>query len=223
MSLLNPDVKGTRIAILLEDLAHKNQHIKTLRAKLPTDRRGSQTLERAVSDAHAILLEAFKTGQTGRDFMLKATGMKRSAWQWAVAFLRLANIVKRNESGKLENWQAGLQFVIFDRDTAFAQHKKIALELEARTDAYTLLRRMRVYGYLPTEVGKPGYVHGQAKGQLEGNHRGNHRAIEANPRGNVIGNLQGNLGATHRAIIRLRIALEPRNNRKVIETREGMV
>ncbi len=168
MSLFNPDVKGTRIAILLEDLAHKNQHIKTLRAKLPIDRRGSQTLERAVSDAHAILLEAFKTGQTGRDFMLKATGMKRSAWQWAVAFLRLANIIKRSESGKLESWQAGLQFVIFDRDTAFAQHKKVALELEARTDAYTLLRRMRVYGYLPTEVGKQGYVHGQAKGQPAG-------------------------------------------------------
>ena len=187
MSLLNPDVKGTRIAILLEDLAHKNQHIQTLRAKLPSDRRGSQTLERAVSDAHAILLEAFKTGQTGRDFMLQAVGMKRSAWQWAVAFLRLANIVKRRESSQDENWQAGLQFLILDRDVVFAQHNKVALELEARTDAYTLLRRMRVYGYLPTEVGKPGYVHGRAKGQVKGQPSGN----RGQPKGQRGGQRQG--------------------------------
>lgn len=161
MSLFNPDVKGTRIAILLEDLAHKNQHIQTLRSKLPTDRRGSQTLERAISDAHAILVEAFKTGQTGRDFMLRA-----------VAFLRLANIVKRRESNKDENWQAGLQFLIVDRDAVFGQYRKAALELEARTDAYTLLRRMRLYGYLPTEVGAPGYVHGRAVGQVKGQSAG---------------------------------------------------
>ena len=149
MSFFNPDAKSSRIVQLLQDLEHKNQHIKTLRSKLPTERRGSQRVERSIADAHSILLEAFKTGQTGRDHMLKAAGMKRSAWKWAVSFLRCAGIVAQRNPNKKYDWQKGLEFLVTDRDEAFARHKQASLEFDGRADGYQLLRRMWVYGFLP--------------------------------------------------------------------------
>lgn len=173
MSFLNPDPKSARIAQLLRELEQKNEYIETLRSKLPTNRRGSQTIDRAVKDAHELLLEAFKSGQTGRDHMWQAVRMKRSAWQWAVAFLRCAGIVAQRDPSSRYEWQSGLQFLIQDRDRAFVLHQQTALALDSREDGYQLLRRMWVYGFLPqggADIRSKAFV--QAKGTSSGRGQG---------------------------------------------------
>lgn len=197
-TLLHPDPKATRIAILLQDLEAANQHIDHLRAKLPTTVRGSQTIERAIKDAYAILVEAFNTGQTGRDHMLAKVGMKRSAWQWAVAFLRCAGVVAQRSPNVQYDWQTGLQFSVQDRDVAFARHKQAAMEIEVKEDGYQVLRRMWVYGFLPhesTDVNSKRFV--QAKGEGNPSNPGRTRA-QGNVQGNAPGNAVGNVRVEQR-------------------------
>lgn len=121
---------------IFQELATLRAQNRALKAKLPKTKRSSSTVERAIVDAHTILMRAFSGDNTGRVAMAE-DGMSKRRWAWAVAFLRYAGIVGYRQ----KNWRNGLEFVVVDLAESISLLEKAATEIDT-IDGYKRLRSL---------------------------------------------------------------------------------
>lgn len=125
-----------RLDALFQQLAALRAENETLRQNLTRNRRYSVLLRRAVVDAHVIILAAWSDEPTGQLAMQRAHGVTRRRWEWAVAFLRYAQVI----AVRVDDWRDGLQFLEVELDSAVERLQQAATALESAPDGYKRLR-----------------------------------------------------------------------------------
>lgn len=127
-----------RLDGLFRELAAVRAENHTLRANLTRNRRYSAILRRAVVDAHVIILAAWSDEATGQVSMQRAHGLTRRRWEWAVAFLRYAQVIATNNT----DWRNGLEFLENELDEAVAKLEQAATILDSAPNGYKRLRAL---------------------------------------------------------------------------------
>lgn len=101
--------------------------------------RFSSTVHRAIVDAHMLIMRAFSGDSTGMRATKEASGMSKRRWQWAVALLRYAGVVRTRSR---RNWRNGLDWVITDLDESVRLLEKAGRELDG-PEGYGVLKTWR--------------------------------------------------------------------------------
>lgn len=132
------EMTGDRLDGLFRELAALRAENSALRASLTRNRRYSVLLRRAIVDAHVIILAAWSDEATGQLSMQRAHGMTRRRWEWAVAFLRYAQVI----TTKSADWRNGLEFLEVELDQAVAKLEQAATILDSAPNGYKRLRAL---------------------------------------------------------------------------------
>lgn len=126
----------TDLRTLYAELAALRTENRALKAVLPKSKRYSSTVRRALADSHQLLMNAFSGDSTGC-LSMRAEGMTKRRWGWAVAVLRYAGIVSTGR----RRWRSGLEWLIIDLDSAVRQLENAGVELDS-PDGYKRLRAL---------------------------------------------------------------------------------
>lgn len=134
---METEMAADRLEGLFRELAAVRAENSALRANLTRNRRYSVLLRRAVVDAHVIILAAWSDEATGQLSMQRAHGMTRRRWEWAVAFLRYAQVVATGG-----DWRSGLEFLETELDRVVEKLEQAATILDSVPNGYKRLRAL---------------------------------------------------------------------------------
>ncbi len=119
--------KCTNMDAVFKELAVLRAENRNLRSMLDPNRRYSRTVQRAIVDAHTIVMAGFSGDSTGVATMQEQHGLTRRRWEWGVAVLRYAGIVATGS----RQWRNGLEWLVVDLDESIKLLEKAGRELDS--------------------------------------------------------------------------------------------
>lgn len=129
-----------RIEVLRMTIDHLSHQVSQLNTRLSRQNRIGTTLDKAIENAAILLAEHAQGNPTGYvSIRRKYADIGRKRWEWAVAALRMAGIVRRQVDRGGLLWQSRLM-----AGEAFELLKRLAVELGGMDKPLDALRQ-----YLP--------------------------------------------------------------------------